>query len=398
MLHLIQMKEIVLRSDEDSKWMYYYSYLADYFQKKRDFHSAVEYNLKAIEYAKKANDSYSESESYLILSNIYEENKDLYSSLEYLKKHYTLKEHIQKIDNEETFAEIQTKYDVEVKNSKIKSLTQEKEKESLQRKWIITISIGLILLLLSLLFMYKQRSKNQKLLRDKEQQVFEIEKNKLEQEAHFKKILGFVEGQDGERNRIANEMHDGLAGKLSTLKMLLSYKNNQLKDKDIQNYVEKLDEILNELRVISHNLSQNLISSRSFCELLYHLKNDFEATKEITIELNLFPTSKLNQIQGDYKRHCYRIIQELLNNTIKHAKASVIYININLHDDELTLIYEDDGKGISNENSVGIGLKNIEERLQMMNGQMTIDKQINKGFSLFIQLPNPLLFQANSKA
>lgn len=389
-LQLSKMEKIALISNDNNKWKLYYSLLADFHQRKNEFSSAITYNLKAIDFAKKTNDLYSEAENYLIISILYENLKDFNSSVKYLKKHYNLKEQIQKNDNEKTFAEIQTKYDVEVKNSKIKSLTQEKEKENLKKKWIITISIGLILLLVLFLFIFRQRIKNQKLLRDKEQEIYEIEKNKLEQEAQFKKMLGFVEGQDGERNRIANEMHDGLAGKLSTLKMQLSYKNNELKDDDIKNSVANLDEILNELRAISHNLSQNFIASKTFCELFYHLKKDYESTKEIEVELILFPSNLLNQIEGEYKKHCYRITQELLNNTIKHANADFVSINFSLHEDELTLIYEDNGKGLSIEKKTGIGLKNIEERIQMMNGTMTIENRAQKGFNLLIQLPNPL--------
>ena len=376
---------------ENKNLIYIYSFTADIYEKLQKPNLAIDQYLKAIMLSKKYKQLNPERDSEFFLSNLFEQQNKPKEALLHLRNYQLLQDSIISLETSKAVNEIQTKYDVEIKNSKIKSLTQEKEKEKLRKIWIFTISLVLVLSLVTFVFIYRQRVKNQKILREKEQQLFEIEKNKLEQEAQFKKILGIVEGQDGERNRIATEMHDGLAGKLSSLKMQLSYKNKQLNDGDIQNSIKNLDEILGEIRSISHNLSQNFITSRSFCELFQHLKRDFEVSKEIIVELNLFPILILNKIEGECKKNCYRIIQELLNNTIKHAKASLVSININLHSDELIIIYEDNGIGIANQLVSGIGLKNIEERIKMMKGTIEIDKNIRIGFCTLIKLPNPLI-------
>ncbi len=212
------------------------------------------------------------------------------------------------------------------------------------------------------------------------------------------KLLEFVAQQhaiEQERIRLARELHDGLGSMLSGIKYSFSsIKNNILLDNkqgiDFDASIEKLNISIKEIRNISHSmmdadsLLQNglLNALRDYCRSLNRdgiLKVNFE---EIALE-NLI-------LKDEQSFHVFRIVQELLQNILKHAQATEVIVQLSKNNNELSITVEDNGVGFDNANTnvkKGIGFKNIRARLKIINGIIDVQSTIGEGASIYIQCP-----------
>lgn len=187
------------------------------------------------------------------------------------------------------------------------------------------------------------------------------------------KINGLLEGEERERKRIAEELHDGIACDLTAIKINLAIINQQNKNESSKGILSELSEIIEkscvQIREISHNLSPSsitnyglLIATENFCkkvESLYHLQINFSSRGDRI------------DIEDQSKMHIYRIIQELVNNIVKHSKATVANVEINYDFPVIVVIVNDNGKGFSaKEVRKGIGLSNIESRIRFLDAKL----------------------------
>jgi signal transduction histidine kinase len=227
-----------------------------YYKQKKQFPTAIEYYKKALNTINKNTPSNQVLNLYHTLSEAYVQNNDYKNALQIKEKQNKLSETIFTIKKNKEFDEIQTKYEVDKKNLKIQLLTKDKIIQS-RRKQIILIVGGIIIVfLLIFLLFYKQRVKTQKIIAKNENKIHSQEVARLESEKELKRILGVVEGQDQERNRLAQDIHDGIGGALAGIKLELSQVNTSLKNNKIDQIITKMQTAFNELRLISHNLSQ----------------------------------------------------------------------------------------------------------------------------------------------
>lgn len=324
---------------------------------------------------------------YTSIYKAYSKNQDYKNALIYKEKEAELSDSIFNLEKNKTFQEIKTKYEVEKKDLKISLLNKENELKTKHKNLVIIGSLLVLVPLVLILLYYKKRIKIQKILKENQEKIFSQEKEKLEQMNEIQRISGIIKGQEKERNRLAKEIHDGLGGSISDLKMGLSLLNKEIKNAVIEKHIQKTDVIYNELREISHNLSSNWIKNKVLEQLILELKTDIEEKHTIEVEISLFPSEKINILNNELKYNVYRIIQELTSNTIKHAEANYISINITNEEDELSLIYEDNGIGIKLKAERGIGFYNLEERINHLNGNFFIDSTCKKGFIMIINIP-----------
>ncbi len=149
-----------------------------------------------------------------------------------------------------------------------------------------------------------------------------------------------------------------------------------------------MSDSIKNLRNISHDLSANFLKNKDFDVLLHQLIMHVFEHKNIKTEVSLFPKEKINALPERYKLNIYRILQESLQNSIKHAAASFVSVNL-IITHEITLIIEDNGSSFdTNTKANGIGLQNIKDRLQSLNGTLHIDSTLNSGTTLNINIPN----------
>ncbi len=195
------------------------------------------------------------------------------------------------------------------------------------------------------------------------------------------------EGQEKERARLSQELHDGVGAKLSGLKMTLEYLSLNVKEHGplIAKVFAGVADTLEEVRAISHNL-QPYFFNNNIEQLLTDLVAQHNTTGNCTYTLSMNP---LEKEPGEHlKLHIYRIISELLNNIRKHAQASQASVQINIEGETMTIAVEDNGIGIVDGlyNLESIGLKNIKTRVKVCKGEIHIESS-GKGTTVIIDIP-----------
>lgn len=197
------------------------------------------------------------------------------------------------------------------------------------------------------------------------------------------------EGQENERSRLAEELHDGIGARLSGLKMTLEFlKANAHSHQDIVTRLfNGVSETLEEVRSISHNLQPSFLADRDLETLLSQYMEQLSAMNGCSYDLSInHPLA--DRLDAVVTLHAYRIITELLHNIHKHARASLASVQINLENDTLEIVVEDNGIGLhtSGAPAEGIGLTNIRNRVKVLKGTMHLDSS-DEGTSVIVEIP-----------
>jgi signal transduction histidine kinase len=331
---------------------------------------AEKYTLEGLEIAKKNNNAEDIILAESLLSSIYEELGNYKKALEHLKNNYHIRDSIDDLKNKEIMAELEIRYDVEKKENaliKEKNRATELEKENLKRQSRIRIIIGTSLFLLILLggSMY---IRNVQITR-KQQQEFS---SKL------------IENIEKERSRISKDLHDDIGQSLSVVKSKI-HLYNQGQIQNLDGLEESVGEIIEQTRQISRSLYPSFLEkiglTRSIASMLDKVQRD------TNVECSFEICEEAEKLELNVKTHLYRIIQECVNNTLKHSGATALKIVIEKENELLKLIYQDNGKGISKQDiSSGMGFMSIRERVRMINGILSLGDKQEKGFKLTLKV------------
>jgi signal transduction histidine kinase len=196
-------------------------------------------------------------------------------------------------------------------------------------------------------------------------------------------------GIEQERQRIAQDLHDGLGVLLSTIKMKISIENeteqSQSKLKDIMG---DIDIALEDMRGISRNLMPITLSKLGFNRAIEELIQNLRISNP-NLDIELIKIVDNERLIEPVGVNLYRIIQELLQNVLKHSNASELIIQLFCRDDVFVLMVEDNGIGfdVDNKKVVGIGLENVKYRTVSMQGQLSIDSFKGKGTTITVEIP-----------
>lgn len=264
------------------------------------------------------------------------------------------------------------------KQSRIQNLELANKKLELEQRNLAMGSILVVFLALggiSFSFYKRNQLKQQNLLQT------EIYK---QQEIATKSVF---EGEQNERIRIARDLHDGIGQMLSVVKMNVSTLNPS--DKTVEGTLSLVDKTITELRAISHNLIPEALNFGLFAALEDICKKINEAGKT-QVDLNVAQEMDEVPLTQQNKLSIYRIVQEVLNNMIKHANASHISIDIKKANENMLIAIKDDGDGFDAskiDDSKGIGWKNISARVHLMDGDMNIKSEKLIGTQIEISIP-----------
>ena len=364
--------------DPNLYFLYYYN-LGGYYYKKKQYPEAINYYLKAEKTAENTEIPLDYKISLMDdLSIVLEKNKEYEKAYHYQKTYHKLQDSIFSTEKVKNINEIITKYEVGKKNDQIQILNKQKELQEKKNKLVVITSLLSIFILIGLLYFGYKRSQFQKKLNLQE-------KEKILKEQELKEMSALINGQNIERNRIAKDLHDGVAGDLAGIKLLLAKENTYLKNENLQKIQENLSEVFQEIRKISHNLSINNIKEKTLKNLLSDLKDSYQQRNEFSFDVYIYPENAIDDLDEIKKLNIYRILQELLHNISKHAKATEVELSINRHHNDMNIIVADNGVGFDIYKK-GIGLKNIEERLKIISGEMNIQSEMNKGTSVIIDI------------
>ncbi len=306
------------------------------------------------------------------------------STAKYLDVYGTLNDSIIIMKTEKNIADMETKYQVEKKEAAL-ALSHEKSarlsSENSINKLLLLISIvGLLFLGVSFFLANRDLQQKRKLSQIK-LELQEREMSQLLANQESAALNSMLKGQEEERERIAKDLHDNLGGTLAALKLGLRKKENKVAPEDL----EMVERAVKEVRNIAHNLSSGLLEKQGLGVALRELRDTIESSG--ILKFNLYLQSGLSSIGQEAALELYRIVQELTNNTIKHADATEINLQTNLNEQTFNLIFEDNGKGFDTKaSSGGMGMRNMNARLQKINGNLHIDSQPGRGTIVIIEI------------
>ncbi len=270
--------------------------------------------------------------------------------------------------------------DQELKASEI---TRQKE-----MKRITLIAFLLLLIpIVGVIVLYYQKLQTQSLLNKKQKEVSGQKIASLIKDQELKLIKASVQGKDQARKRIAQELHDSIGGNLAAIKLQFgSISNNNTK---LNTIYQQLDETYEQVRSLSHNLTPKKFHQNDFIPLVKDYIQNIGGASNINIIVSAYPEKAINSLNEILQNEVFTILQELITNTIKHARAKKIEIQIDIIDNVLNLIFEDNGIGFRpSDTKTGIGLANIENRLQEFKGVLDIDSHPKRGTIINIEIPN----------
>jgi signal transduction histidine kinase/tetratricopeptide (TPR) repeat protein len=288
---------------------------------------------------------------------------------------------LQNDENTKKLVQAQMNFDFEQKEALAKAEQDKKDAilmAELQQHRIISWSVAGVSVLL-ILFIILLFNRN----RLKQKNAFQQKLNQQQKE----QAIAIMETQEQERKRIAEDLHDSLGHLLSTVKLNLQ----TLPDDQRHHYVNSL-QLLNqaskEIHDISFNLMPQTLEEEGLIPALHELAQKIRRSDLYDIILQVHDMENF-ALDKQTKFNIYRIVQEAVNNILKHASAKEINIQLIRHEDLLTIMVEDDGKGFNTEEMKrnGRGLRNITARAEWLHGNIQIDSAPGRGTTISIEIP-----------
>jgi len=322
------------------------------------------------------------------LKNSYKEMGNTAKALEFSEKALSLNDSILNTENQKEFVEIQTKYETEKKEKEILNLQNSNLEIDIKRRQNRNLLIGAISALFATLIIAYLILKNSKRRRTIAEQQKILESQKVDKLIKDQELVGLdamIEGQEQERQRIAEDLHDNLGGKLSTIKLYVE----DLESKDdtaLTKISNLLDETYDEVRNIAYEKQSSALIDNGLIPAVRLVANRIKSSKKLDIKVVNIDFN--NRIPNFKELQLFRVIQELLANTIKHAQARQAIIQFSEDNNHLNCVYEDDGIGFNKETVIkGMGLSNIERRIQKIKGSLIIDSADHNGTTVIINVP-----------
>ncbi|AZA83545.1 two-component sensor histidine kinase [Chryseobacterium lactis] len=374
---------------------YYKSYVdkykSVYDQEKLDItkklESQFEKERQEQKYIKLQLESDKKAQQIKLINILRAQREQVYNNLKLVEENQRERLKFSELESEKKEQQLRlAKLETEQKNNDINSYKKLLAfKEKINTYYIIFIVIFIVLIIL-LLYAFKQRAKSMK-QRD-ELHVLAIDKEK--QNSKISTLTALLEGQEQERGRLARDLHDGLGGLLSGTKLQLSILDphqSENIEEGISKSIGQIDGAVEELRRVAHNLMPDLLIKYG---LEAAIREFATRISNSGLEIHTEFINYSHSLSQEKQLIIYRIIQELVNNTIKHADASEVIIQLSEEENAVNLTVEDDGKGFDHTNlevRKTAGFHNIESRVQFLKGTMNITSELNVGTSIELQIP-----------
>jgi signal transduction histidine kinase len=358
--------------------------LAEYFLAQKDTVRARFYAANAQKAAHQNKIFEDELKTLQFLANTSPDKQSFYN-----ERYIELSDSLQNVERatRDKFARIE--FETEEITTQKKAIEQQK-KILLQRIWVI-VSFGLLLLMVVVLWFKNksQKARTRELILEQEHQKDkeEIYQLMLNQQQKIE------EGKQIEKKRISQELHDGIMGKLSSIRMnlfVLNKKNDPETIAQCLEYVKEIQNIEKEIRIISHDLNKNIFSdSVNFVSIVENLFNAIKSHTEIDFSLKVDERIDWETVDNKTKISIYRIIQEALQNIDKYASPENVSIKMEKKDNAIKIEIQDNGIGFNvNHKKKGIGITNMQARMQEINGKFRIESQLQKGTKIILIIPN----------
>ena len=316
--------------------------------------------------------------NYGLLAGLAEAQGNYKEALAYTKEQTTLQDSIMQVAKMKQIEELSTRYETAEKELKI-----QEQGFALKRKNLLIALVAALAVLtgLTALYLYKRRQYKHRQELERQQ--------RLQQEQATRAVM---EAEENERRRIAAELHDGVGQLMSAARMNLGALEPELKTlaPDLQNRFDKIiglvDESCREVRAVSHSMMPNALLKRG---LAAAIRDFVEKIDNRVIKVQLHAEGLDRRLEPAVESMLYRVIQECVNNVIKHSGANQLDLSLTADDEGISVTVEDNGKGFNPEQIAkeGLGLQNIKSRIKYLKGTVDIDSAPGRGTLIALHVP-----------
>jgi signal transduction histidine kinase len=343
---------------------------------------AKEYALNAYAIADSNNYKLEKASCLKTLSSISYAMQDLKQGEIYFNESDDMFEALFKESYLQSAAEFEEKYESDKKDTQLKLQQAELVRKNYLNTILIVAGVTLLMLLLLSYRNYKQK------------QIIQQQRiNELETEKKLTATEAVLKGEEQERTRLAKDLHDGLGGMLSGIKYSFqTMKGNLIMTPDNQQAFERsmdmLDSSIKEMRRVAHNMMPEALVKFGLDTALKDFCNDINQNGIVKIDYQSIDLENAG-IDQTTAINIYRIVQELVNNILKHASARTAFLQVTNNNGHIAVTVEDDGKGF--DTSIlsvekGMGWSNIQSRIKFLNGKIDIQSDPGKGTSIHFEL------------
>ena len=355
---------------------------------------AIAYFTKGLELSKKINFKLTEANAYEGLTNAAIAKGDYISAYNYLKKFNEVKDTLQNSETHKRVDELLLKYGTEKKERQIQELGKKNAVNELQlvkRRNQVLYILGSSLLILMIILLLVFRNRQQQHKKDIEK---EIEMTVMKEQQQKELLHAIVNTEEEERRKLAGDLHDGLGQILTAAKMNLAMCSRSvtpgsglLKDQ-IDHSIQMVSNALTESKNIASNLLPVTIKGRGLVSGLRDIcdNNNLVNTQ---MKINLYAHDIPSGLPQMVEINAFRICQELITNTIRHSGASLADLQLFHRDNMLVIQMVDNGIGF-NQSAIkgnGLGIRNIQNRINLLSGEMNIDTSPGKGCTFTFHIP-----------
>lgn len=362
-----------------------------YYQFMKKFELAKQFALEALAITETYKLMPEKAKMLNNLANISFSQQDIKTGFDYSRQSKIWQDSLLNETIQKNVLHLEKRFQFKQKETQIKQLETEKKLHqlSLHHKNILNYILigGVVALLLISFLSYRNYRQKQKI---QQQRISE-----LENERQLTTAEALLKGEESERTRLARDLHDGLGGMLTGVKFQLnSMKGNViLSEENAETFtrsISQLDNAIAEMRRVAHNMMPEALLKFGLNDTLQNYCDSVSQNSGLAISFQSFGME--NRLEQTTEIVIYRIVQELMNNTLKHANAANVYIQLSRNENTISLTVEDDGKGFDVKSAQiasklamsGIGLSNIQHRVDYLNGKMDV-KSDDKGTSTHIE-------------
>jgi two-component system NarL family sensor kinase len=349
--------------------------------RKKEWAVADQHAQLAKPYYEQLEDLFEQNEFYRLMKEIAYARGRFQEAYDYYGKYDETKDSLQSSKRAITFSEMEMRYETEKKEARIALQQAELRQKNLYNYLLMGGAAALLVILVLLYRNYSSRRKIQ------QQRIQE-----LEGEKQLLATQSLLKGQEEERSRLAQDLHDGLGGLLSGVKLQLgSMKGNlvmtESNSQAFERVLDKLDESITEMRRVAHNMMPEALLNLGLKQALSDYCENLSRHQSFAINCEIYGLE--NRMEHTVEVVIYRIIQELVNNAVKHSGGDTILVQVIRQDTgRLTVTVEDNGKGFDTTQMDvmrSAGMRSVQSRVNYLNGTMDIKSEPGKGTSVYLE-------------
>lgn len=361
------------------------------YEKMGDYNSCISYLSEYLQITLKNGNKDNEVNAYKMFAGFEEKLGHYQKAYYYFKKYANLKDSIELNEMHMRINELEIRYQTENNEKAILELTNKNNEAALElekkrifgyQMAVIASVLFIVLLIGFILYRAKQRQVFMK------EQLHKEELNEMKHQQQSRVFAAMVEGEEKERRRISTDLHDGLGGLLSGIHLRLSRIDNENHQEELQpklnEVLQTLDDSLVELRGIARNLMPETLKKyglkAALCDYCEHMNHD-----GTQVTLQYYGNENL---ESGVQTMVYRVVQELINNAVKHSKASDVLSQVFVEEQgQINITVEDNGVGFNlDEQGSGLGMTNLKNRVDYLGGILDIQSEKGQGTTINIEI------------